>query len=69
MAKLGYSSILTGVLIFISYAMYQMMVEISMPLILKLALILIVLGTIVVLIKQFVDKKNEKKESEDYKKY
>jgi len=69
MAKIGYISILTGILIFVGYAMYQMMIEISMPLILKFAVILIVLGIIVVVIKQFVEKKNEKKESEDYKKY
>ena len=69
MAKFGYISILTGILIFIGYVMYQMMIEISLPFILKIALILIVLGIVIVIVKQFVDKKTEKSEMEAYKKY
>jgi len=69
MAKIGYLSIITGILIFIGYGMYQLMIDLSMPYILKLALILIVLGVIVVIGKQIFDRKAEKSETEDYKKY
>jgi len=69
MAKVGYLSIITGILIFVGYIMYQMMIEVGMPFILKVALILIVLGIIIVIIKQFIDRNIEKKESDDYKNY
>lgn len=69
MAKIGYLSIITGILIFIGYGMYQLMVDLSMPYILKLALVLIVLGIIIVIGKQIFDRKAEKSETEDSKKY
>lgn len=69
MAKIGYLSIISGILIFVGYVMYQIMIEVSMPFILKIALILIVIGILIVIIKQFVDRSIEKKESDDYKDY
>lgn len=69
MTKLGYLSIITGLLIFIGYGMYQLMIDLSMPFILKVALIMIVLGVVVIIGKQIVDRRNEKSETDDYKKY
>ena len=51
MAKFGYISILTGILILIGYVMYQLMIDLAMPLLTKLGLILIVLGVVVIIIK------------------
>ena len=69
MAKFGYISILTGILILIGYVMYQLMIDLAMPLLIKLGLILIVLGVVVIIIKQIVGRKAEKEESDEYKKY
>ena len=69
MAKFGYISILTGILILIGYVMYQLMIDLAMPFLIKLGLILIVLGVVVIIIKQIVGRKAEKKEADEYKKY
>jgi tetrahydromethanopterin S-methyltransferase subunit E len=69
MAKFGYISILTGILILIGYVMYQLMIDLAMPFLIKLGLILIVLGVVVIIIKQIVGRKAEKEESDEYKKY
>jgi tetrahydromethanopterin S-methyltransferase subunit E len=69
MAKFGYISILTGILILIGYVMYQLMIDLAMPFLIKLGLILIVLGVVVIIIRQIVGRKAEKEEADEYKKY
>ncbi len=49
--------------------MYQLMIDLAMPFLIKLGLILIVLGVVVIIIKQIVGRKAEKKEADEYKKY
>lgn len=67
MGKLGYVSIIVGLLTIVGYVFYQMASEVSMPFIMNLALVLIVFGVVIVLIKQLFDRQNEKKEEEEFK--
>jgi membrane protein implicated in regulation of membrane protease activity len=69
MDKLGFLAILAGILMLIGYWLYIMLIEISLPFFIKIAIILIVVGIVFVLFKQLFDRRKEKEEMKDYKDY
>lgn len=68
MGKIGYISMITGILILIAYGLYQLLVS-DAPIVIKLGLVLIVCGSSIIIFKQINDRSNEKKEEDEYKKY
>ena len=66
MSKVGSYLIVLGSLILLGYVSYQILIA-SMPIILKIAIFLIVVGVFLVLYKQIKERQIEKKEQEDYK--
>ena len=66
MSKVGSYLIVLGSLILLGYTSYHLLIA-TMPIILKIALILIVVGVFLVLYKQIKERQIEKKEQENYK--
>ncbi len=66
MSKVGSYLIVLGSLILLGYVSYQILIA-SMPIILKIAIFLIVVGVFLVLYKQIKERQIEKKEQENYK--
>lgn len=69
MSKVGYISIITGILALISYSLYILLVDLEVPLIIKIGILLVVFGSMFILIKQIASRKKEKIEEEKYKDY
>lgn len=67
MGKVGVVAIISGILMLIGYWLYMMLIEISLPLYIRVAIILVVLGIATVIIKQLFDRKGEKEETDAYK--
>lgn len=66
-SRFGFLSIITGILMLIGSWLYYMLIKFELPLYYRIAIMLIVIGAILILIKQVFDRVGEKKESEDYK--
>lgn len=69
MDKLGFLAIIAGIMIIIGFSVYSVLGSLEVPIIIKLAITLIVLGIVVVIVKQISDRKKEIKENEEYKDY
>lgn len=69
MGRVGFIAMLLGVLMLIGSWLYHMLLTFEIPLYYRIAIILIVSGAIIILIKQLFDRTKEKKENEEYKQY
>lgn len=69
MGKLGYISVLSGILIIIIYGMYTMLSDFSIPLPIKIAFFLITLGIFIIIINLIIIRREERKEEDDSSKY
>lgn len=69
MDRIGFLSIIAGIMIIIGYSVYSILGSLEVPMIIKLAITLIVLGIIAVIAKQITDRKKEIQENEEYKDY
>lgn len=67
MSKIGVVAIISGILMLIGAWLYVMLIKISLPMFIRIAIILVVLGVLMVIIKQFFDRKHEKEETDAYK--
>ena len=66
MSKLAYGLIISGIVIVVAYIVFQLLIA-SMPLILKIAILFILSGITLLIIKQLKDRKVEVNEQEKYK--
>lgn len=69
MSKIGYILIISGIITVTSYSLYIAMMDLEIPLIIKLSISLVVIGSILILSKQVSNLKKEKIEEEKYKDY
>lgn len=69
MDRFGFLSIIVGIMIIIAYSVYTILGSLEVPFLIKSAITLIVLGVVVVIVKQISDRKKEIKENEEYKDY
>ncbi len=69
MKKVGYYLIILGFIILIGYGIYNLIIDYSMPLVIKIPLLLIVLGSIIIIIIQINQRREERKEEDDSSKY
>lgn len=67
MDKLGVIAILSGILLVVAYVAYELIVSITAPFIIKVAISLILVGLIFVIIKQVQDRMIEKNEHDQFK--
>lgn len=69
MSKLGYLSILLGILIIVVYGIYTMLLDLSIPIPIKIALLTIVGGIIIIIINLIIQRRREKIEEDDSSEY
>jgi len=69
MGKIGYFLIIFGIIILISFGVYMIITDISMPLIIKIPLILMIVGSICIIISKIIEKSREREEENDSSKY
>ncbi|MBN2795974.1 MAG: hypothetical protein JXR88_11250 [Clostridia bacterium] len=67
MGRVGFLSILTGMFMLIGSWLYYMLVKFELPLYYRIAIMLIVAGVIIIIIKQLFDRAKEVKENDSYK--
>lgn len=67
MGRIGFLSILTGIFMLIGSWLYYMLVKFELPLYYRIAIMLIVAGVIIIIIKQLYDRAKEVKENDSYK--
>lgn len=69
MKKLGLFSFFAGILIIVFYSLSQMFQASDVAFWIKAAITLVIAGVILVLVNQFLDRKKEKEEENDSRKY
>lgn len=69
MKKTGYISIILGILTIIGFSLYLGLSDLEVPIFVKAGISLIVFGVVIILIKQIYNRKEERKEEENYKNY
>lgn len=69
MSKLGYLSILVGVLIMIVYGIYTVFLDLSIALPIKIALLIIIVGILIIIINLIIQRRREKIEEDDSSEY
>lgn len=69
MDKLGYLSILLGILIIIAYSVYTMISDLSIPIPIKIAVLTIIGGILIIIINLIIRRRKEKIEEDDSSKY
>ena len=69
MGKLGYISIIFGVLLMIAYSIYIMLIDFAIPIPIKIALSAIIIGVVIIIINLIIERRKEKLEEDDSSKY
>lgn len=62
MKNLGVSLLLGGIILLIGFGIYQMLIDIAIPLFVKIAIILLIIGFLIIIFSLIKERINENKE-------
>lgn len=67
--KLGYVFILFGILLMMVYGIYMVIIDLSVPLPIKISLFAVVMGIVIIIINLILERRKEIDEEDDSSKY